>query len=95
MLGQAGKQHQVERVVLRIAADAEIISKQKNRLAERNGNAQLHHHPLIGWRSIDDRKKAIGLLHVTHIGTRHLIRPTRLAQINLVIALKGLPHLGT
>ena len=93
MLRQAAEHHQVERIVLRIAAAAEVVAIQKHRFAQGDRRPQLQHHPLIGRGSVDDREQSISVAHVLQVGLGHPPGPALLRQIHLAIAAEGLPHL--
>ena len=53
---QPGEQHQIQRVLLAVGGAAEIVAEQECGLAQRDRDAQLHHHPLIGRHAVDDRE---------------------------------------
>ena len=93
LLRQAGEQHQIERVMLGVRAAAEVVAEQKDGLAESDCDAQFHHHPLIGRRSVHDGEQRIGIPHVLNITLGHAIGPAGFRQIHLTIAGEGLPDL--
>ena len=49
-LGQAGEQHQIERIALAVGAPTKIVSEQEHRLLPRDRQAKLHHDALVRQR---------------------------------------------
>ena len=91
---QPGKEHQIERVILRVRANTKIVAEQKDGFAQSNGNTQLDHHALIRRGAVDDREESIGRRDITDIGCCHRMGPTGPAHIDLVVARERFPHLS-